>query len=180
MSKNRLLEKGVEYIDINLSVVQCMQENMSGKLITALRNYGIDHSQINIEITETAAANSPRILQQNMNELWKHDIHFSLDDFGTGYSNMSYIMDLPFNVIKFDKHFINMASTTKKGKLLLESSVNMMKNLKLKVVAEGVETKEQCEMLKSLGIEYLQGYYFSKPIPGNEFIHFVNRFNGNV
>ncbi len=176
---NELMSKGLQYIEINLSMIQCMQESFSDKLSGMMQEYGISSNRINLEVTETAAVNSPRRLRENMQELYERGIRFSLDDFGTGYSNIDSLMDLPLDMIKLDKSMIDMATyaADDKGKIVLGSAVAMVKRMNMKIVAEGVETREQKEYLEAMGVAPLQGYYFSKPIPEEEFVVFIEKFN---
>ena len=168
---------GIHYVEVNLSVVQCMQEELAERLLSIMQRYHISSESINLEITETAANSSPIMLIRNMKKLYSKGITFSLDDFGTGYSNMRAIMELPLDMIKFDKSMIASADCSHKGKIIFLSFVAMIKQMNMKSVAEGIETKEQKEMMEELGIEYLQGYYFSKPVPEQDFVSFVTQFN---
>lgn len=177
MSENSLNQKGIEYIEINLSMVQCMQEGLSEEVISLMDKYHIDGKHVNLEITETAAANSPKMLIQNMTLLSGHGITFSLDDFGTGYSNITSLLNLPLSIVKFDKSMIDMAANDDTGKMILDSSTAMIKQMNLNIVAEGIETMLQKEDLVQSGIDYLQGYFFSRPVPGPEFLKFVEEFN---
>lgn len=177
MSENSLNEKGIEYVEINLSMIQCMQEGLSEEVISLMKKYKIDGKHINLEITETAAANSPKMLIQNMTLLSGEGITFSLDDFGTGYSNITSLLNLPLSIVKFDKSMIDMASSHDTGKMILDSSTAMIKQMNLTIVAEGIETMIQKENLAQSGIDYLQGYFFSRPVPGSEFIRFIEEFN---
>lgn len=175
---NDTQSKGIEYIEINLSVVQCMQETLAMDLLKIMEKYGIENSRINLEITETAAVHSPKMLIRNMKILFDHGVSFSLDDFGTGYSNINSLMDLPLDMIKFDKSMVDSATMYDKGKIILGSAIAMIKKMDLKIVAEGVEEKEQIEMLSQMGVDFLQGYFFSKPIPGEDFIKYIDSFHG--
>ena len=174
---NNLLELGIEYIEVNLSVIQCLQESLAESLIDTMSRYNIHSSRINLEITETAANSSPKMLIRNMDRLFKHGVSFSLDDFGSGYSNMGAIMELPLDMIKFDKSMIDMLSVSSKGNIVFLSSVAMIKQMNMKIVAEGIETEDQKKLMEDTGIEYLQGYYFSRPIPELEFLQYVKEFN---
>ncbi len=175
MMENDLHEKGIEFIEINVSMVECMKRDMVDRVEGIMKKYGLRPSQINLEVTETAATNSADMLNCNMQNLVEKGIAFSLDDYGSGYSNINYIINLPFHLIKMDKNIVWSAFTNKKAGTVLESSVSMIQKLDLKIVAEGVETKEQMERLKEMGCEYLQGYYFSKPLPGNEFLEYIEK-----
>ncbi len=179
MRKNDIRSMGIEYIEINLSVVQCMQREMADNLIRMMREYEIDEKMINLEITETAVADSHKMLIENINTLGSRGISFSMDDFGTGYSNICALIALPLDIIKFDKSIIDMASGNGQGYKVLESSVTMVKKLGNKIVAEGIEEAPQVDMMKNLGIDYIQGYYFSKPLPADSFLDYVKKFNAS-
>ncbi len=173
MSENDIKKLGIKYIEINLSVIQCMQEELAAGIIDLLDKYKVGKEMINLEITETAAVDSPKVLLKNMKELFEAGITFSLDDFGTGYSNINSLMSLPLNIIKFDKTLVDMASKHERGKGVIDSSVAMVKKMGLEIVAEGIEEEPQIYMLKEMGVDYLQGYYFSKPLPQDKFLTFI-------
>lgn len=175
ISNNNLPEHGIQYIEINLSVVQCMQKQLTEELLYVMNRYQIDGSQINLEITETAAAYSPEMLRINMRQLSDSGISFSLDDYGTGYSNMSYMVELPFDLVKLDKSIVWASFEKEKALIAMVSTIAMIKKLEMHIVAEGVETEEQMQLLSELGCDYLQGYYFSKPVPEDEFLKLLKR-----
>ena len=110
---------------------------------------------------------------ENMNKLIDYGVTFSLDDFGNGQSNLNYIVDMPVQIVKFDRDMIQSYFKNEKAKLVLNATMRMVHDMGLKVVSEGVETKEQLDMLVELGIDYIQGYYFSKPLPADEFMAFM-------
>lgn len=170
IQKNDLQNTSLKYIEVNLSVIQCMQQDLADKLLMTMKKYDVPPSFINFEITETAASNSESTLLSNMKKLLGENSSFSLDDYGSGYSNINYVLDLPISLIKYDKNMIWSYFDNEKGRVILNYTVNMTKELNLKSLAEGVETKEQCEQIKQLGIEYTQGFYFSKPLPPDEFV----------
>ena len=174
ISNNDLIEKGIQYIEINLSVVQCMQKQLTEELLQVMERYHIKGNQINLEITETAATYSPEMLRINMHQLSDNGISFSLDDYGTGYSNMSYMVDLPFDLVKLDKSIVWASFEKEKALIAMVSTIAMIKKLEMHIVAEGVETEEQMNLLSELGCDYLQGYYFSKPVPANEFLKLLS------
>lgn len=174
---NDLQTFGIKYIEMNLSVIQCMQESFAHDFMNKVEEYGIPPEMLNLEITETAAVNSPKILIKNINSLNRRGLSFSLDDFGTGYSNIRSLLDLPTNIIKFDKSMIDTATTDENGRLVMESSVVMAKNLGKHIVAEGIETEEQIKIFTEMGCDYFQGYYFSRPVPAQDFLLFVRKFN---
>ena len=172
ISSSEFESLGIDYIEINLSVVECMSETLADEVIDMLHKYSIPHSKINLEITETFAAHTQSVMGTNIKKLTDAGIAFSLDDFGTGYSNMQSIALLPLAITKLDKTFASTDSNDKMT-LVVEHSIDLIKALKMKIVVEGVETKEMLDRFSELGCEYIQGYYFSKPLPKDEFVRFI-------
>lgn len=132
---------------------------------------------INLEITETASILARKILVENMQILIRQGVSFSLDDFGNGQSNLNYIVDMPVSIVKFDRDMSQAYFENKKAKFVMEAAMQMIHDMKLKIVSEGIETREQMETITELGIDYIQGYYFSKPIPEKEFLKFIRERN---
>ncbi|MBQ7464219.1 MAG: EAL domain-containing protein [Lachnospiraceae bacterium] len=184
ISRNDLKSLGVDYIEVNLSPGDCIQDDLVGKISGFLEHYHIDPSSINLEITETAPDEFTGIVDRNVKALHDLGINFSLDDFGTGYSSLSRILTLPLKIIKLDKTLVQPAfrsdmeeddERTKNIKnsnprLMLESYVEMIKSIGDGIVAEGVETKEQAEEIIRMGCDYIQGFYFARPMPEADFI----------
>lgn len=173
ISENNMDELGIEYIEVNLSVIQCAYHSLALDYLRIVKEYEIDTKYINLEITESASIDSKQILLGNMNKLISHGITFSLDDFGTGQSNLNYIMEMPVSLVKFDKDMISAYFENAKSQFIMRAAMSMITGLELKIVAEGVETEEQLNTLCSLGIDYIQGYYFSRPLPQKEFVEFI-------
>lgn len=172
---NKIDRYGADMIDINLSVAQCMQTELSETLIQITKDYNLEVSQINLEITETVAAHTPELLQQNMDRLTKLGFACSLDDYGSGYANLNYILKLPFSMIKIDKEIVWSTATDIHSHVVLTGIIDMMHKLNMKIVAEGVETEEMKNMLTELKCNYLQGFYFSRPIPGPQFLEMMKK-----
>ncbi|MBP2032002.1 EAL domain-containing protein (putative c-di-GMP-specific phosphodiesterase class I) [Clostridium algifaecis] len=103
----------------------------------------------------------------NKDQMFISGVNIALDDFGTGYSSLNYLITLPVNTLKIDKSFIDNIKSDK-NKAVINSIVHLSKSLKYKIITEGVETKEQMDLLTGLGCNIIQGYYFSKPLPENE------------
>lgn len=178
--EEKLWEKGVDYIEINLSAIQSIDTRLPEQLHDILEFYNIKPSFINLEITETAAVNSEKQLSENMTELKKLGCTFSMDDFGTGYSNLSQIAQMGYDIIKLDKSLIWPcfgAYANQKSIVILENIVNMILNLGIHIVAEGIETKEQVQFLENIGVHYLQGYYFSRPITESQYLMYLDDNN---
>ena len=172
--ENHLEEKGIENIHFNLSVVECMQQKLHEKIENIMDKYQLDSSKISLEITETAAVTSREILINNMNQLIDRGFKFSMDDYGTGFSNTSTLIAYPFDEIKIDKSIVWSAMEDEKAMIAFKHSVAMIKDLDFKIVAEGVETKEQAKMLGDLGCDYFQGYYYSKPVSEDDFMSLID------
>ena len=166
---------GVDYIEVNLSVYQLMSKNLLSVLNDLLWDHHIRNSYINLEVTESAAIGENELFFSKLNELVQSGFTFSLDDYGTGYSNLSRIMQIPFLNIKIDKSLLWDASSSRVSKIILEDTITTLHKLGLHIIMEGVETKDQVEYLDRLGCDYIQGYYFSKPVPGNEFIKLLQK-----
>ena len=171
--EENLADTTIEYIEVNVSVVQCMQADFVENILSIMEKYDIKPEQINLEITETAEINSINVLKENVERLSEKGITFSLDDYGSGYSTLGYIHQFPFSLIKLDKFMVWDAFENERGKITLKHTVGMIKDLKLHIVAEGVETKEQQKRLSDMGVDYLQGWYYSKAIPEKDFIALI-------
>lgn len=167
---------GIDYVEVNLSVVQCMNKNLVADFTDILKSYHVPTKCINFEITESAAASNEAVLQQTITELKNVGFTFSLDDYGTGYSNFSYMFNMPFRIVKLDKSILWKAQESEIAGIVLTDTIRMMKRMNLEIVVEGVETEEQRKLLEELNCDYLQGYYFSKPICKEWFIEFCLRF----
>lgn len=161
--KYRPQDYGIRTIHVNLSVVQCMQENITTTLSNIIFKHDIPHGFIDFEITETTADNTNERLEKIMNAFKEQGIDFSLDDYGTGYSNQANIMKHPYSIVKIDKSMVWACDTNPKALISLKHTISMIRELNMTVLAEGVETEKQRVFLKNIGCEYLQGFYFSKP-----------------
>ncbi|WP_022933456.1 EAL domain-containing protein [Treponema bryantii] len=183
MAENNLKSKGVNHIEVNLSGLQSVDANLPKLMKSLLMKHNISPDSVNLEITESIAVTSGYMLKKNMDELRKFGCSFSMDDFGTGYSNLSRIAKADFEMIKIDKSLLwpcfkeDGTDSTQNAKILLENMISMLLKIGRKIVVEGIETKEQFDYLENLGITYAQGFYFSKPIPEEDFLKFIEEKN---
>lgn len=157
------------YINVNLSVVQLLQKNVVENIKRILDKTGVNPKNIVLEITESFAINDMQRVMDIITGLKKLGPRIALDDFGTGYSSLNYIKQLPLDIIKVDKTFIDDIVEDDYAQAFIKLIVDLSKTIGTKIVVEGVEHKEQFELLKSLGVDYIQGYYFGKPVPANIF-----------
>lgn len=170
LKANDVKALGIEFVNVNLSPAQCMNDQLAFELMDIAADYDVPMGLIDFEITETSIEDILKIRTQ-MEALNQKGATFSLDDFGTGTSNITRLLSLPLSVIKLD---MNVVWSYFKGKSkILPDLIRMFKNSELKIVVEGVEDKEMCDKLAEMGCDYEQGYYFSKPLPGDEFIKYL-------
>lgn len=171
--ENQIRQYGLQYIEVNLSVIQCAYEQLADDYIHIMEKHGLSPDLINLEITESASVSAKKTLLDNMQSLMSYGVRFSLDDFGTGQSNLNYIVDMPVDIVKFDRSMINAYFENGKAKYVMDAAMHMIHGMDLEIVSEGIETKEQYQTMENLGISYIQGFYFSKPLPEQEFLAFI-------
>ncbi len=140
------------------------------RLLDILSQKGIDAKKIGFEVTESMVLSSNPIVAKSWDALREMGVRFFLDDFGTGYANLESLVNLPFDTVKIDRSVV---SNTTNNYELLSLIAGMLQRLGKDVIAEGVETPEQLEIVKTNRISYVQGYYFSKPLPPGEFLSWL-------
>ena len=152
-------------VAINLSVHQLRQSDLVERIVDALKRNNIEPSLLTCEITESSAMDDTRVTLQVIERLSAVGVHLSIDDFGTGYSSLSYLRQLAAEELKIDRSFVLDLETSADARAIVDAIVKLALALGLKVVAEGVETEQQQEILRRLGCNELQGYLFAKPMP---------------
>ena len=160
-------------ISINLSASMLMNDKFIGSLIRWIEDHHIDCKKFNIEITETAIIGDIQKSIHVLNALRRLGFTIALDDFGTGYSSLTYLQRLPIDTIKIDRSFISNIKEDTEEFYVLKYMIDLAHHLKLNVVAEGIETKEQADMIKKYNVDYAQGYYFCKPMPQTRVIEYL-------
>ena len=163
---------GVDYIEINLSAMQCLRSDLANEIIGLATKYDVSPSKVNLEITETASGYSQSKLYGNISTLSEHGFSFSLDDFGTGYSNLMRIASLPLYIVKLDRAFVLMEESGGHH-VIIKNLIEMLKNMKLKVLVEGIETQEMVDSFLQMGVDEIQGFYFSRPLTKSAYIRFI-------
>ena len=166
-------EVGLEYIEVNLSVVQFMHEDLPIHIMDAVKRYGVEPRRINIDIIESVDTYSHKMMEDNIKILRELGFTFSLDDYGTGYSKMDTVSSIPFDTIKINQNLAT--SNNPEMKVMMEHSIKMIKDMKRKIVVEGIETEEMLNSFEGYLCDYIQGYYFSKPLPEKDFIKFLRK-----
>ena len=169
--------EGEQYtIAVNLSPRQFRDKNLIPFIKESLDEANIEAGRLELEITEGVLMTGQSYISEALLELQRLGVKLSMDDFGTGYSSLSYLRQYDFDVLKIDRSFINGITQNKEDRDLVKASIAIAHSLGLDVVAEGVEVTEQLAILKELNCDYVQGYYFSKPMPAGQFIDFSSHY----
>jgi EAL domain-containing protein (putative c-di-GMP-specific phosphodiesterase class I) len=156
-------------VSVNLSPSQFRGSGLIHSVRRALDEAGLDPRFLEVELTESAVMSDPEESIAILEQLSAMGVLVSVDDFGTGYSSMSYLRRLPIDKLKIDRVFINEIASRPEDASIVRAIVSLAHSLRLKVVAEGVETPAQLDFLKAVGCDEYQGYHFSKPLPASEF-----------
>lgn len=159
-------EQGLPAIPVsyNLSRVELLQEGLVDQVLHTVKRYGIDTHSIEIELTESTALADLERTQQILAQFRALGFCVNMDDFGKGYSSLSCLRDIPIDVLKLDKTFLINIEQDDCGKHIVQSIIQLAKSLNLKIISEGVETKQQAEFLKYIGCDVAQGYYYARPM----------------
>lgn len=157
-------------LSINASAVQLKQEDFVPHVLSLMEEFQIKPSQLEIEITESVVMEDLELIVGKLRLLRRHGVKVSLDDFGTGFSSLTYLKDLPIDTLKIDKTFIDSVITDSSTNIITQSVVEMVRQLGLETVAEGVETEEQYQFLEDIQCDNIQGYLLGKPMPEPQFV----------
>lgn len=160
-------------IAINISSIHFQQQNFLESIQQILERNNTSAVNFEIEMTERTVMNSASETVSKLVRLKQMGFKLSIDDFGTGYSSLSYLVRFPLDILKIDRSFIQHICSLDDKQAVVDAIIQMAHRLKMKVVAEGVESAQQVELLKEMGCDYIQGYYYSKPLPINELIDFI-------
>ncbi|MGB5687230.1 MAG: EAL domain-containing protein, partial [Candidatus Electrothrix sp.] len=163
-------------ICVNVSGVQLMNSDIVSTVQRAIKQTGIQPEQIELEVTEGSLATKEEKALQALERLREMHIDLAIDDFGTGYSSMSSLQQLPVTRLKIDKSFIDNLPDSEEGKAIVQAIIALARTFHLHITAEGVETKEQVDFLRKAGCDEIQGYFYAKPLSGEEFLTFSSTF----
>ena len=162
-------------ISVNVSRIDIYDPELENKLFDLLDRYGITSKELLLEITESAYSENAEVLISVVNELRDKGFLIEMDDFGSGYSSLNMLTEIPIDVLKVDMKFIRNMNKDKKSLKLVELVLDIAKFLGVPAIAEGVEDESQLSKLKEMGCDVIQGYYFSKPVPPDEFERFITK-----
>ena len=150
------------------------------RLIQTVEQFDVDTSNIEFEITESVIFDRSEELQSIIKKLKRHGFSIAMDDFGSGYSSLNMLKDIPIDVMKLDQEFFRYGSgNMERSKKIIESVILLAKGLQIHTVAEGVEQKSEVDFLKNVGCDEIQGFYYAKPLPLQEFIAFYETFSSS-
>ncbi|OLO27856.1 hypothetical protein BTR23_19360 [Alkalihalophilus pseudofirmus] len=161
-------------MSVNIATSHFKRRDFSENVLQILSHANIDGDSIELEINESSLLENTAETTLTLEKLRKHNIRISIDDFGTGYSSLGYLKSFPITTLKIDQSFIRDLMSNEKDRAIVSTIINLAKNLKLEVVAEGVETEDALNFLKNEQCDVMQGYYYSKPLPAEQFINFVS------
>ncbi len=173
--KNDLIAREIEYIEIHLSIIECMKESLAADLKQIMDRYEIPYSMINLKIKEMSAIHTEKTLLPNMKKLRELGVSFSLGDYTRGYNTLSCISKLPIQIVKLDKRMVWDYFEDTDNVAAMNLFLTIMAQLGLKVVAEGIETQEQLQEMLRLKIDYVQGYFFSKPLSERDILDALDK-----
>jgi EAL domain-containing protein (putative c-di-GMP-specific phosphodiesterase class I) len=160
---------------VNLSPLQLKQEHLPASVAETLRESGLAAQYLELEITENTMMERSRDTVVALTSLEQLGVHLAIDDFGTGYSSLAYLKQFPVHSLKIDRTFVRDITTDGDDAAIVSAMIAIAKSLGLRVVAEGVETRQQLEFLRAAGCNAYQGYYFSVPLPAGAFAELVRK-----
>ena len=156
-------------ISVNVSRAHFIEADLAEQILDLVDREECPHELIEIELTESAFFDDQKSLLRTINKLKEYGFHVSMDDFGSGYSSLNTLKDIPLDVLKLDAGFFRGTSEDGRGKIVVSEAISLARKLNMKTVAEGVEDKDQVDFLASEGCDMIQGYYYAKPMPAEEF-----------
>lgn len=169
----KVQELGISYIEVNLSPRQCMEPSLAAVFQNIMSVYNIEPGWINLEITETAQTSDNSYWRRNVERLRRLGVEFSIDDYGSGFASAEYLIRFPISIVKIDKSILWSAMKDEAAMVVLTNTIRMLKELGKKIVVEGVEDEDMIKVLDDNGVDYHQGYYYSKPLPPEDFLNFL-------
>jgi len=161
-------------VSINISIRQFMDPGFLEHLLKTIDKTQIHRLSITLEVTENLFIEDVHYILPLLNQIKETGIQISMDDFGTGYSSLSMLRKLPVDELKIDKSFVDQMFDDDAAQKMVQNIIAIGKNFGMHLIAEGVETKEQKELLTAFGCDRFQGYYFAKPLPKDELLKFFN------
>jgi EAL domain-containing protein (putative c-di-GMP-specific phosphodiesterase class I) len=158
---------------VNISAMQLRDKNFLDCVFAILKDTGLDPRSLELELTESVLMKHAESAASILKILRTSGVHLAVDDFGTGYSSLSYLRKFPIDALKIDQSFVRQITTVPDETIIVEAVISMGRSLKLRVIAEGVETQEQLAFLQAHQCDEAQGYYFSRPVLPHQFANML-------
>lgn len=177
--ETNLIGSDIETINVNLSVMQCFQENVVDHLLEIISSYNLPKEIFRFEITESLASEDDKNFAIMFDSLTEQGIQIALDDYGTGFSNTARLMSYPFFEIKFDKSLIDLACKDEQNLICLKHLVSMANEKGMVTLAEGIEDEPSATLIKEIGCSLIQGFYYAKPMNKEDFKKFLKKINNS-
>ena len=175
IAENKLREKGIQYIGVNLSDIQCMQDHLAVDMLQIMREYQIPYDSIDFEIRESAQQTNGSFVQQ-MQQMMLEGVTFSMDNFGTGNASVNEMIQCPFRTIKIDKDLVGQMEENQKTACIMRNIINLFKDLNIALVVEGVENENQARQILNMGCDYIQGFYYAEPMNGEAYLQWIAQY----
>ena len=156
-------------ISVNVSRAHFAEDNLAEHICSVVDGYNVPHQFIELELTESAFFDDKEVLLNTIKKLKSYGFKVSMDDFGAGYSSLNSLKELPLDIIKLDGEFFRAVEDKDRSKMIVAQTIHLAKKLGMQIVAEGIETRPQVDFLAKMGCDLIQGFYFSKPLPLEEF-----------
>lgn len=156
-------------VSVNVSRAHFIQQDLAEHICALVDQYNTPHHLIELELTESAFFDDKNALLGTVNKLKSYGFDISMDDFGAGYSSLNSLKDLPLDVLKLDAEFFRGEYSADRSKIVISQAITLAKQLDMRIVAEGVEEKEQVDFLAGVGCDMIQGFYFAKPLPISDY-----------
>lgn len=175
IAENKLREKGIRYIGVNLSNVQCMQDHLAVDMLQVMRDYQIPYDSINFEISESAKHTNSSFAQQ-IQQMMLEGVTFSRDNFGTGNISVNEMIQYPFHTVKIDKELVWQMEENQKIACIIRNMINLFKDLNITLIVEGIENENQARQILNMGCDYIQGFYYAEPMSGEAYLQWIEQY----
>ena len=162
-------------ISVNVSRVQLSDPNLAHEICAIVDKHSVPHKYIDIELTESACFDDMEVLVNTITKLRSMGFPVSMDDFGSGYSSLNLLKELPFDTLKIDGEFFRNVTDANRANIVVKNIIDLAKSLHMTVVAEGIETQEQVDFLRTTECDLIQGYFYSKPISAKDFEEYMSK-----
>lgn len=171
VDQKRWLDQGLKCVpvSVNVSRAHFIEKDLAEQIRDMIDEVGTPHELIELELTESAFFDDKNAIIETIKRLKGYGFTVSMDDFGSGYSSLNSLKDMPLDVLKLDAEFFRGEADDERREIVVSEAIRLARSLNMKTVAEGVEIKEQVDFLAGQGCDMIQGYYYAKPMPGNDY-----------